>query len=109
MRCVGRDIGGLAGSHDRFCAAEGDLDLPLENGEHLLEIMAMGRRTAAGWNKHVDQAVAASGVFARQKDRVGISNYPEMGQGLIFIRSRKREIALKVVGRNGRASCCHSS
>jgi hypothetical protein len=51
---------------------EGDLDVAFENGEHLLKIVAMWRRAAAGRDKHVDEAVATGGVFARQKDRVSV-------------------------------------
>jgi hypothetical protein len=40
-------------------AAEGDLDFTLKNGEHLLEIVAMGRRAASGRDEHVNEAVAA--------------------------------------------------
>jgi hypothetical protein len=61
--CVGRDVDGLADSRDPFPAAESDLNFALENGEHLLEIVAVGRRTAAGRDVHVDEAVAADGVL----------------------------------------------
>jgi hypothetical protein len=108
VRRVGWNVGRLTGSHDRFGAAEGKLYLALENGKHLLEIVAMRRRAAAGRNKHVNETVATGGVFACQKNRVGITGQSNVRQSLVFVWSRKRKIPLKVVGRNGRTLCCHS-
>ena len=62
VRGVGRDIGGFAGADDGFHAAESDLDLAFENTEHLLEIVAMGRRAATGRDEHVEETVATGGV-----------------------------------------------
>ena len=109
MRRVGRNVGRLARSHDGFVAAEGDLYLAFENGKHLLEIVAMSRRAAAGRNKHVDEAVATGGVLARQKDRIGVSRQTNVRQVLIFVRSCKRQPSLEVIGRNGRGFGWHSS
>jgi hypothetical protein len=102
MRCVGWDIEGLSGSHDRLLAAEGSLDLALKDGERLLEVVAVGSRAAALRDVHIDEAVAAGGVFAFQKDRLGVSHHPDVRQVLVFVRSRKREIPLRVIGRNRR-------
>ena len=97
---VGGNVGRLAGSHNRFCAPESDLDFTFENGKHLLEIVAMRRWAAAGRDKHVNKTVAASGVFSGQKDRVGVSSQSNVRQGLVFVRSRNREISLEIIGRN---------
>jgi hypothetical protein len=56
---------------------------------------------------HINEAVAAGGVFAREKDRVDISNYSKVGQRLIFVRSREHELSLKVIGRNDRTTGRH--
>jgi hypothetical protein len=100
VRCVGRDVDGLASAHDRLRAAKGDLDLALKKGERLLEIVAMRRRAAAGRDVHVNEAVAASRVLARQQDRVGVSYHPDVGQSFVFVRSREPEIAVEVIGRD---------
>ena len=42
VRCVGRDVDGLTGAHDRLFAAESGFDLAFEEGEGLREIMPMG-------------------------------------------------------------------
>jgi hypothetical protein len=70
--------------------AEYDLDLALENGEVLLEVVAVGRRAAAGRRVHIDQAVSAGGVLARHKNGVGVARQPDVGQGPVVVRSRKR-------------------
>jgi hypothetical protein len=40
--------------------AEGDLQLAVEDGEHLLEVVAMRRRPATRRDVHVDEGVAAA-------------------------------------------------
>ena len=98
VRRVGGDVGGLARPHDGLFTAKGDFDLALQDGEHLFEIMTMGRRSAAGWDHHVDEAVAPGGIFAGEEDGVGVACQGNVRQGLIFIRPRKREAAAKVIG-----------
>jgi hypothetical protein len=102
-----KTCGALAGtltvSPARACrAADGDFDLAVEDGEHLFEVVAVWRRAAARRDMHVDEGVAAGGVVARQKDRVGVTHYPEVGQGRVLVRARKREISFRVVGRDRR-------
>jgi hypothetical protein len=93
-RRVGRDVEDLTGSHCQPLAAEGGLDLDLEDGEHLLEVVAVGSRAAALRDLHIDEAVAASGIFAFQKDRVGVSHHPEVGQVLVCVGAREHETLL---------------
>ncbi len=64
VRCVGRDIDGLACLGHEMFVSKGELDLAVEDGEHLLEVVAVGRRAAARWDVHVDQRVAPSGIRA---------------------------------------------
>lgn len=97
MRRVRWDIRSLPGPHDRFCAAKGDLNLAFKNRERLIEVVPMGRRPAAGRNVHINQAVATSGIPARQKDRVRVANDPQVGQSLIFFRSGNHKIALEII------------
>ena len=88
--CIGRNVGCLAGPHNGFRATESDLDLAVENGKHLLEVVAVWRRAATRRDKHVYEAVATGGVLARQKDGVGISRQSNVRQLLVFVWSRKR-------------------
>jgi len=90
VRRIGRDVSGLANSQERFCTAESDLDLALNDTEHFLEVVAMRRRATAGRHKHVDEAVTAGCVLARQKNRVGISNQSNVRQVWVFIGPYKR-------------------
>ena len=98
--CVGRNVGCLAGPHNGFRTTESDLDLAVENGKHLLEVVAVWRRAATRRDKHVYEAVATGVSFARQKDGVGISRQSNMRQLLVFVWSHKRQLPLNVIRRN---------
>ena len=98
--CIGRNVGCLADSQNGFRATESDLDLAVENGKHLLEVVAVWRRAATRRDKHVYEAVATGGVLARQKDGVGISRQSNMRQLLVFVWSHKRQLPLNVIRRN---------
>ena len=88
--CIGRNVGRFAGPHNGFRATESDLDLAVEKGKHLLEVVTVRRRAATRRDKHVYEAVATGGVLARQKDGVGISRQSNVRQLLVFVWSRKR-------------------
>ena len=98
--CIGRNVGCLAGPHNGCRATESDLDLAVEKGKHLLEVVTVRRRAATRRDKHVYEAVATGGVLARQKDGVGISRQSNVRQLLVFVWSRKRQLPLNVIGRN---------
>ena len=100
--CVGRDVDRGPGLHGVPFAAEGELDLAFEDGEHLLEVVPVRRRAAAGRDVHVDQAVATSGVVAREQDRVGVSDEPDVGQALVGVGPRDRQAPFGIVGRDRR-------
>jgi hypothetical protein len=74
VRRVGRNIRRLASSHDCLGAAERHFDLAIEDGKHLLKVVAMGWRATSGRNEHVDETIASGSVLARQQDRVGVSS-----------------------------------
>ena len=88
--CIGRNIGCLAGPQNGCRATESDLDLAIEKGKHLLEVVTVRRRSATRRDKHVYEAVATGGVLARQKDGVGVSRQSNVTQLLVFVWSRKR-------------------
>ena len=98
--CIGRNVGCLAGPQNGFRAAESDLDLAVEKGKHLLEVVTVRRRAATRRDEHVYEAVATGGVLARQKDGVGISRQSNVRQLLVFVWSRKRQLPLNVIRRN---------
>ena len=97
MGRVGRDVDGFTLSHDFFFAPKAEFDLALENRERFLEIVAMRRRTAARRDVHVDQAITAICVFARNQNRIGVTHDSDVGKVLVFVRARKRKIASKIV------------
>ena len=88
--CIGRNVGCLASPQNGFRATESNLDLAVEKGKHLLEVVTVRRRAATRRDKHVYEAVATGGVLARQKDGVGISRQSNVRQLLVFVWSRKR-------------------
>lgn len=87
-RHVGGHVDGLTGAGDDGHAAEHEVDLTVQNREHLLEVMAVRRRSSARGDMHVDQGVPAGGVLAGDEDRVGIADDAEVRQGLVGVRSR---------------------
>jgi hypothetical protein len=99
---VGRDVDGLARPPARRLTAESELDFALKNGEHLLEVGAVGAGAAARRDVHVDEAVAPGRVFARQQDRVGVSHQPDVRQVRV-VRPGDRETPLGVIRRERRA------
>ena len=105
--CIGRNVGCFAGPHNGCRATESDLDLAVEDGKHLLEVVAVWRRTATRRDKHVYQAIATGGVLARQKDGVGVSRQPNVRQCLVLVWSCDRQVSLKVIGRDGRGLSYH--
>ena len=98
--CIGRNVGCLAGLQNGCRATESDLDLAVEKGKHLLEVVTVRRRAATRRDKHVYKAVAPGGVLARQKDGVGISRQSNVRQLLVFVWSRKRQLPSNVIERN---------
>jgi PAS domain S-box-containing protein len=102
VRRVGGDVDRLAGARARRLTAEGHLDLPLEHGEHLLEVVSVRRRTTTGRHVHVDQRVAARGVAPAEQDRVGATPDPEMRQPIVGVGTCDREPPPEVVGRHRR-------
>ena len=99
--CIGRNVGCLAGLQNGCRATESDLDLAVEKGKHLLEVVTVRRRAATRRDKHVYEAVATGGVLARQQDGVGVFRQSNVRQFLVIVRSRERQVSLKVIGRNG--------
>lgn len=104
MRCVSWHVDSLAGSCDRFGAAEGHYDLALEHMKHLLETVVVGRRTAALWNVHVDKGIATRSVVTREKDCIGVACNRAVAQAFVLVRSCKSETALGVISRNWQGS-----
>src|SRR2546430_9574653 len=100
MRRVGRDVDGIPSPSGRRLPAEGQLDLPVEDTEHLLEVVAMRGRASARWYVHVDQRVTPGRIAAGQQDGVGVADDAEVLQRLIAIGARRREPASGVVGRD---------
>jgi hypothetical protein len=97
--CVGWHVDGLAGTGHEALATEGELDRALEDGEHLLEVVTVGRRAAAWRDVHVDERVLAGGVVAGHQDRVGVPDNAEVRKTLVAVGSCDGEVSLWVVGR----------
>jgi hypothetical protein len=100
MGSVGRDVDGLARSHDFSFAPKGELDFALKDGERFLEIMAMRRWTAARRDVHVNQTITTVGVFARNQNGVGVPYDSNVEKAPIFVGVRNREMARSIVRRD---------
>jgi hypothetical protein len=81
--------------------SEGQLDLTLEHGEHLLEVVTVRRGAATGWNVHVDKGVFAVRVITSDKDRIGVPDEAIVRKARVFVWSSDREMPMRVVGRYG--------
>jgi hypothetical protein len=98
VRRVGRHVYGLSGLRHQWLASEAELHLTLEHGEHLLEVMAVGRGSTARWDMHVDERVFAGGVVTSHKDCIGVPDEAEVSKAFVFVRSSDGEVSLQVVG-----------
>ncbi len=98
VRRVGRHVDRVAGRGNGADASERELDLALEDGEHLLEVVTVGRRPAARRDVHVDQRVAPSGVGPGHEDRVGVANHAEVRQRVIGVGAHVRQDPPGVIG-----------
>ena len=103
MRCVGGHVHGFPGLGDQLLASEAELHLTFEHREHLLEVVTVGRRSAAWWNMHIDECVLSSGVLTSHKDGVGVPDEAEVRKALVFVWSGNGEVSLRVVRRYGRS------
>jgi hypothetical protein len=99
VRCVGRHVDGLPGFRHQLLASEVELHLTLEHGEHLFEVVTVGRGPAPGWDVHVDKCVFAGGVVAAHEDGVGVADQPEVRKAFVFVRSSDGEVPMRIVGR----------
>ena len=99
MRRVCWNIHGLPRAQDfRFVSAKREFEFSLEKAERFFEIVAVRRRPAAWRHEHIDQAKASGGVFARDKNRVGVADDSDVLA--IFARRFCRD-ALQIIGRYG--------
>jgi len=97
VRCIGRNVDGVARSYDKFCSTEGSLQLTFEQDKGLFEIVAMGWRTAPWRDMHIDETKAVSGGIACHKQSVGISHDADVSQALVLVWSDKRQNAVEIV------------
>ena len=63
---VGGNVYGFTRAHDRLLTAESSFDLAFENRKRFLEIVSVRTWASAGRDEHINQAIAAIGVVARQ-------------------------------------------
>src|SRR5207245_11104218 len=90
------------GAHVRVLAACGSFEFAVEDRKRLFEIVAVWPWASARRDQHIDQAIAAIGIAARQQDRIGISDQADVRQLLVLVRPRDRQLSLEIVGRNRR-------
>src|SRR6266480_5612744 len=93
------NVNGFPRAHDGLPAAEVGFDLAFEDREGFLKVMPMRAWPSARRNHHIDKAIAAIGVVARQKNRVGVSHQCDVRQTLVLVRPREHQVSLQIVGR----------
>src|SRR5882757_3785950 len=86
VRRIGGNVYGFTGAHDRLLTAETGFDLAFKDGEGFLKVVAVRTWASARRNQHINQAIAAIGVVARQQDCIGVSHQCDMRQLLVFVR-----------------------
>ena len=102
MRCVRWDIYGVARSEQQLRPTESCLEFAFQDGERLLEIVPVRRRTASGRNMHIDQAESSCSIVARKEDRICISYHADVANIFAGVRSRGGEFSVEVVRRKSR-------
>src|SRR5882757_4300174 len=101
-RRIGGNVYGFTRAHDPLLTAESGFDLAFKDGEGFLKVVAVRTWASARRNQHIDQAIAAIGVVARQQDCIGISDQTNVRQLLVLVRPREHQLSLGIVGRNRR-------
>lgn len=99
MRRVCGNMYRFAGSHSALLPAKGRFHLAFEQNKGLFKVVTMQRRSAAGWDVHVDQAETARSCLPWDSNRIGIANQADVRQILISIRPSQRKSAVKIIGR----------
>ena len=97
MRSICWDVDRLARTYRPLRAAKSNVEFAFKHGEGLFEVVTMRGRSATRRYMHVDQAKPARRVFAREKDRVGISYYTNVRNFLVGVRLCNRKSTLWVV------------
>src|SRR5579862_4922348 len=85
-----------------LCAAKGELQFALEQGECLFEVVPMGRRASSWRNVHIDEAEAARCVIPGQEDGVGVANHSDVRKLSVTIGLCNCEGTVEVVCRDRR-------
>src|SRR5665213_568130 len=101
MRRIGRNVDRLAGSRDRLPSSEDKLDFAFQDREHLLEIVAMRRRTATRRDIYINETMATGSVVATDQDCIGVTHNRNVRQ-FVFVRSSHCEFSSQIVSRNCR-------
>ncbi len=113
VRSVGGDVQGFAGVRGRLLAAEGGFDLSFEDDERFFEVVAMGRRSSAGGDVHIDDAEASVGLLASYGDGVGVADESDVWEVVGLRQGEAPRGVIRWKGRWGgrhflspRFSCC---
>jgi hypothetical protein len=81
-------------------AAKCELQLAFQEGEHFLELMAVGRRAAAVGHQHVNQAIPALGLRAGNQHGIDVSRLRDVWHRRI-VRKRYLRVRLGSSAGNG--------
>jgi len=80
VRSIRGNVDGLTSPGDELLTPERDLNLSFEDAEHLFKVVAVRRRSASGWDVHINERVFAGTVITRHEDRIGVPDEAEMGE-----------------------------
>jgi hypothetical protein len=89
MRRIGGDVNRRPGANRGCLAAKGKFNLTVNEREHLVEVMTMGRRPTPGRHVHVNQTITAVGIFAAEKDSIDVPDKADVTRrGIIWAGHR---------------------
>jgi transcriptional regulator len=100
MRRICGDIDSVTRAHHLFGTTKSNVEFAFKQGESLFKVVTMRRWSAARRDVHIDKAEAARRVLAGEKNRVRVSDHPDMRRLRVGVSLGYRKLPLKVIGRN---------
>jgi len=90
---VRRDVDRFTDADDLLLTTKSCMNLAFDHDEGLFEIGAVGRRSAADRNEHVDETEMAFRIVASEQDRIGIANQSDMRKVGVSFGPHKPEVS----------------
>jgi hypothetical protein len=92
----------FTGADDLLFATKRRMNLSFDHDKGLFEIVAVGSRSAADRNEHVDETEMALRIIAGEHDRIRIANQPNVRKVGVSFGPHEPECPRRIVRRNRR-------